>query len=251
MFVFDEIEGKRILKSTLLKDVKHFFTTREIPLSNGSLNDLKDTCTENRIIVSKYLGICAENLLFPTQTHTDNVDIAASAKKEYIDTDALVTDKHNIALGLNFADCVPVILWDKILNVGGIAHAGWRGTAKKIAEKTVITLCEKYGSKPANILAAIGPAIGKEFFSVDLNVFEQLKNSLPLKYDNYWDYSKEENKYYLDLKYMNYLQLREVGVEKIDLCGYCTCASNDIFFSYRKENGLTARHSAVLKLEEQ
>ena len=54
---------------------------------------------------------------------------------------------------------------------------------------------------------------------------------------------------YIDLKLLNYSQLEEIGIKNIDICSYCTCCMSDIFFSYRKENGITARHSAVLRIK--
>ena len=62
-------------------------------------------------------------------------------------------------------------------------------------------------------------------------------------------YEKKYSKYYIDLKELNNIQLQELGVENIDLCSYCTCCMSDIFFSYRKEKGITARHSAIIKIK--
>ena len=245
MFVFDEINGKRILKSTMLEGVEHFFTTKDIPIAAGSLTDLDDICKKNREVVCEYLGV--SELINPVQKHTDNIALAAPGK-DFDNTDALVLGDSEFAIFLNFADCVPVILWDENLNKGAIAHAGWRGTEMHIVPKTVEFMKELYGTKPENIIAAIGPAISMKHFEVDEPVFLRLMGCVDQ--DGFWEETGHDDKYRIDLKKLNKIQLEETGVSRIDLCGYCTYDLNDIFFSYRKECGNTARHSAVLKLKE-
>ena len=94
------------------------------------------------------------------------------------------------------------------------------------------------------ITALIGPAIGKCCFETAEDVFNQLINDK----EETNLYEKKNNKYFIDLKQINYNQLTETGVKNIDICSYCTCCMSDIFFSYRKENGITARHSAIIKI---
>ena len=146
---------------------------------------------------------------------------------------------------MNFADCVPIILYSKLDNIGAIIHAGWKGTALEITKKTVEKL-NNIGIKSENITALIGPSIGKCCFCVDEDVF----NKLITDKSNVSFYEKKGNKFYIDLKLLNNSQLLNTGVKEIDICSYCTCCMSDIFFSYRKENGITARHSAVIKIKE-
>ena len=105
-----------------------------------------------------------------------------------------------------------------------------------------------YSTEPQNITALIGPAISGINYQVDKDVFEQIEKTLKKNYDDYYSYDEKSNKYNLDLKTVNYHQLEELGVLRIDKCNYCTYDSVDVFFSYRKEHGNTARHSAILKL---
>ena len=245
MFVFEEINGKKVLKSTMLEGVEHFFTTRELPLFHGDKPELAEECAKNCEIVKNFLNV--KYLIKPVQKHTSNIERAQSGM-DFESVDALVVDDKNIAIYLNFADCVPVILWDEKLNKGAIAHAGWRGTEMHIVPKTVEFMKELYGSKPSDIVAAIGPAISKERFEVDEPVFLRLMGCVDR--DGFWEEAGHDDKYLIDLKLLNKIQLEETGVNRIDLCGYCTYDCNDIFFSYRKESGNTARHSAVLKLKE-
>ena len=108
-----------------------------------------------------------------------------------------------------------------------------------------------YSTEPKNITALIGPAISMNNYQVGDDVFIQIKSSLKLQYNDFYRFDKIANKYNVDLKTVNLHQLEELGVSRIDKCNYCTYDSIDVFFSYRRENGKTARHSAILKLIEQ
>ena len=240
MFYFEKIDGKRILKSDLIKDVEAFFTTREICLKSQEF----DT-TENKKIIAKYLNISPENLISPTQTHSANIDVAIETRQNYPDTDALILTEKDLGIFLNFADCTPVILYDKKQNIGAIAHAGWRGTAQKIAPLTVEKMGTNFNSKRKDIIAIIGPAIGFCCYSVGEEVYEKLKATVK----NFDELSEiREGNIFVDLKNINKRQLEEIGIQEIDVCPYCTVCDNDKFFSYRNENATTSRHSAVLKL---
>lgn len=240
MFYFEKIDGKRILKSDLIKDVEAFFTTREICLKSQEF----DT-TENKKIIAKYLNISPENLISPTQTHSANIDVAIETRQNYPDTDALILTEKDLGIFLNFADCTPVILYDKKQNIGAIAHAGWRGTAQKIAPLTVEKMGTNFNSKPKDIIAIIGPAIGFCCYNVGEEVYEKLKATVK----NFDELSEiREGNIFVDLKNINKRQLEEIGIQEIDVCPYCTVCDNDKFFSYRNENATTSRHSAVLKL---
>lgn len=248
MFKFEAINNKRVLKSDILTSAEHFFTTRESVVTPKELSFLEPLCRKNLEDISDYLNIEKENIICPVQTHSSNICIAKKGG-QYPDTDALITEDADIAILLNFADCTPVILFDEVNNIGAIAHAGWRGTAASIAVKTVNFMNKRYGTKPENVTAIIGPAISMKNYQVDKPVFDAVTNTLNQKYDDYFVFDEIENKYNLDLKTVNFHQLKELGLLRIDKCDYCTYDSVDVFFSYRKEHGNTARHSAVLKLK--
>src|SRR5574344_133243 len=247
MFRFETIHNKRIMKSEIIKGCECFFTTRESVVTAKDLKNLEKSAQENLAQIADYLGVQQDNIIIPQQTHSCNISIAQKGQI-YLNTDALVTDRADIALLLNFADCTPVIIYDEIKNIGAVAHAGWRGTAQSIVAKTVRFMNEQYKTEPSDISAIIGPAISMKNYQVDENVYKQIKATLNNDYDDYYTYDSTCNKYNIDLKTVNEHQLEELGVKRIDKCKYCTYDSNDIFFSYRKESGITARHSAILKL---
>ena len=147
---------------------------------------------------------------------------------------------------MNFADCTPVIIYDKKLNIGAVSHAGWRGTAGKISVLTVRKMVEEFGSKLTDLKAAIGPAISFCCYNVGEDVLEKLLSTISHT-EGVWE--NRNGEYFVDLKEINRRQLNEAGVEQVDVCPYCTVCDNDMFFSYRKEQATTNRHSAVLKLK--
>lgn len=243
MFYFDNFFGKKILKSTLLKDYDCFFTTRDFVLTPSNRTDLEELANKNRKFLKDKLMVA--NIISAVQTHSDNIQILNSDCTLYENTDALISNSEEDLFIMNFADCVPIILYDKINNIGAIVHAGWRGTAQKIAYKTVSKIVETYNTKPQNLVALIGPSIGQCCFETGEDAFSQL-----IKKDKHNQYYKKVgDKYFIDLKQLNKQQLLDCGLIEIDICDYCTCCMSDIFFSYRKEKGITARHSAVVKIK--
>lgn len=215
MFYFDEIFGKKILRSDYLESVNAFFTTRA---------GMDFSLFESRKIIS------------PMQTHSDNIEIVDD-RVEYPDTDALILKNDKDLIYLRFADCTPLIFYDTKQKIGAVSHAGWRGTAKRIGPKTI----EKMESDPKDVIAVIGPAISICCYEVS----EDVKNQLLSTVKNQDGLCYEKN---VDLKNINARQLEEMGVSKIDICPYCTSCNNDLFYSYRKENATTKRHYAALKL---
>ena len=212
MFYFDENNSYKVLKSSLL-EIDHFFTTRGV-------------------IVDDLLP----NYISPQQTHSDHIEIV-DERIEYPDTDGLIITQKNIPIALRFADCTPLIFYDTKQKIGAISHAGWRGTAQKIGPKTI----KKMNSNPSNIIAIIGPAIGLCCYEVSLEVRMELLETIT-------DTSGLTQGKNVDLKQINARQLQEIGITEIDICPYCTSCNNDLFYSYRKENGTSERHYAMLRL---
>ena len=192
-------------------------------------------------IIENYLG---NNLISPTQTHSANIQIVKPLVKNYPDTDGLILIDNSQAIFLNFADCVPLIFYDKKQNIGAISHAGWRGTAQKIGELTVKKLIQKFNSNINDICAVIGPAICENCYEVGEEVYSVFNPTKTKQEPTLYDRKVRK----LNLKEINRKQLAQIGIKKIDICPYCTCCDNEYFFSYRKEHGTTLRHSAILAL---
>ncbi len=215
MFYFEDFHGTKILKSDLLEEITAFFSTRELP-------DLTKLGTGR--------------ILSPNQTHSDNVEFV-DERNEYPNTDGFILQNTNDAVYLRFADCTPLIFYDTVQKIAAVSHAGWRGTAQKIGVKTI----KKMQSYPKDIIALIGPAISMCCYEVS----EEVRDTLLATVKDTEGLFINRN---VDLKRINAQQLKEIGVRQIDICPYCTSCDNDLFYSYRKENGTDKRHIAVAKL---
>lgn len=222
MFKVKQIGNKNVYFSTKIP-VEHFFTSRDLIIN------------ENKELILNYLNV--KSLICPEQTHSDHINFVEKDKTTYPDCDALILERKDCAIYLNFADCAPVILYDKKKATAAISHAGWRGTAAKIAPKTVL----KMNSNPNDIIAVIGPCISFECFETSDEALSKLKASVKDPKGLFKDKKA-------DLKAINARQLSEIGVNEMDICPYCTVLDNDKFFSYRKENKTTKRHSALICL---
>ena len=244
MFNFDTINGYKVLRSDYLgvdEGVNVFFTTRGCPLPKGEDVTVTDEKGHEKVLsLSPYFDKPLK-IVTPEQTHSDHIQ-SVDDRTEYADTDALIVTEPDTLVYLRFADCTPLVFYDQIKGIAAVAHAGWRGTAARIGVKTIAKMVLNYSSKPENIIALVGPAISGCCYEVSDDVLEKIlgsvKNPVGLC----------EGKC-VDLKKVNARQLEEIGVEKIDVCGYCTSCNNDLFYSYRKENGTEERHYAVLKLD--
>jgi len=160
--------------------------------------------------------------------------------------DALVTDRPEVSLFLRFADCLPVLLYDPRRHAVGMAHAGWRGSLKKVAKATVEAMSERYGSRPADLLAGIGPGVGPCHYAVGPEVVEQTRQAFDGVADRLL--LRREGGYHLDLWGANQAALQEAGVEQIEVAEICTVCHSDDFFSHRASGGLTGRFGGLIGL---
>jgi hypothetical protein len=159
-------------------------------------------------------------------------------------TDALIADDPGVTLMLRFADCLPIFLYDPQRGVIGLGHAGWRGTAAMIAFRMVSTMMEFYGSDPATMIAALGPAIGPCCYRVGEEVVRAIRPTLPN-----WQGAIRPNgdgHFSLDLWEANRQQLMDCGLREVQTGRLCTACLAHEFFSHRGEGGSTGRFAALL-----
>ena len=246
MFYLDKLHGKTIMKTDILEGLTHYFTTRECPIKSKE-PEMQNIIEENRKMFCEELGITQENFIYPEQRHTDTVAVAELGKTYYPEADALILTNHEQAVFLNFADCTPLIAYDKKQNIGAVIHAGWKGTVGRIGTKTILKMMDDFNTDIRDVRIAIGPAISVCCYEVKEDVFNMSMVSVK---NNKGLYEIRDGKIYVNLKEINKRQLEELGVKYIDVCPYCTSCNNDLFYSYRKEGGTTNRHSAIIKLED-
>lgn len=242
MFYFDRILDKEVLKSDILPDLNHFFTTRESFIKTKDKTNFEKV-RKNLEDFKNFFNL--DKIVSPEQRHTDNVSLASFERDYYPETDALVLVDKGIGIFLNFADCTPIILYDTKNKAAAIAHGGWRGTAQKISLKTFLFMNKNFNTAASVVKAVIGPCICFKHFETSKEIAEKLaatcKNQDGI-------ILKKEDKFYADLKEINKRQLLEAGIKEIDVTDFCTVCNNDKFFSYRKENKTTNRMSAFICL---
>lgn len=204
--------------------------------------DRIENILKKREILCRQLGIDDKHLLLPHQTHgtrirniRDTFFCLPSPDRQAMleDTDALITDVPHVCIGVSTADCIPVLLHDSRHHAIAAVHAGWRGTVRRIAEKTVAAMREEFSSAPENIRAVIGPGISQAAFEVGAEVYEEFfRAGFPMEKIAV----SMNGKWHLDLWAANYLMLEEAGLklENIQVAGICTYRNYEKFFSARR-----------------
>ncbi|HEU5367923.1 MAG TPA: peptidoglycan editing factor PgeF [Ktedonobacterales bacterium] len=166
--------------------------------------------------------------------------------------DAMITQEPGVFLLISFADCLPVLYFDPVQRVAAIAHAGWRGTTLGIAARTVQALAERFGSRPADLLVGLAPAIGPCCYEVGPDVLEAFERSPHLlELAALQPHANgRADRWTLDLKETNRQQLQAAGVvpEHIEIMPLCTGCRTDLFFSHRREQGKTGRFAVLVGL---
>lgn len=160
--------------------------------------------------------------------------------------DIIITDKPEVTLYMRFADCVPILLFDPVKKVIGIAHAGWQGTVKNVPMKAAQIMKQKFGSRSGDIIAAIGPSIGPESYEVGEDVASQVRKAFGV--DASGLLNTINSKTHLDLWQANRLSLEEAGIKHIQISGICTATNTQDWFSHRAENGRTGRFGVMVSL---
>ena len=168
---------------------------------------------------------------------------------QIIDGDAIITNEKNVPLLILTADCVPVVLVDKVNKAVGLVHAGWRGTYGKICSETLQSMKENYNTNTEDVVAIIGPSIGKCCYEVSYDLVEKFSALLPNADEKIYEIRDE--KYYLDLWEINTQILKEFGVLKsniinMNICTSCNC---DRFFSYRKHDKTPKRIGTFIEIK--
>jgi len=240
------------------------FTTRHEGVSRTPYNSLNlgtgtldqpHNVEGNRSLLARAFGTTQESLVTVKQVHGDDILIIDELNEDYshflsLEADAIITNQKGVMIGVCVADCAPILLLDEKNGVIAAVHAGWKGTAARLAAKTVAGMEAMFGSKPADLQAAIGPCISACCYEVDKPVRDAfVHNGLP------WDSCATQNgadKWQLDLTAANRELLREAGLSdsRIQTAGMCVSCQRELFFSYRRDEGETGRQMGFIMLTE-
>ena len=243
--------------------VKHCFTTRLGGVSPGILDSLNlganrgddfENVVENYRRLGQALAFDPACLVLTRQTHSDIVravdarDAQGLDHRIYPECDALVTNTPGVGLMIFTADCTPILLHDPVTGAVGAAHAGWRGTAAKIAAKTVEAMTRHYGCRPENIRAAIGPNIAQCCFQTDGEVPAAMQAAFGADAGRF--IRQDGSKYYVNLKALNALSLQQAGVDSIEISDDCTACMPQRYWSHRYTGGQRGSQGALILCEE-
>ena len=222
-----------------LKKIKHCFFSRKAGFSEGiykGLNcgrgskDKKKNILKNLNYVSKKMFVKKDELILMNQTHgTKVIEVTRDNYKKKMNSDALITKVKGLALGVVTADCVPVIIYDLENEIIGCIHAGWKGTFSGIIKNT-INKVRKINPKN-QILASIGPCIGKMSYEVDLIFYKKFLNKS--KKNKKYFFNKNKNKKLFNLRKFVADKLIELKV-KVDHVNRDTFKEKINFFSFRR-----------------
>jgi len=240
-----------------LEGIIHGFTTRlggvsQVPFHSLNLGrgvgDAPALVAENRRRALAALGAPLEAHVEASQVHGRTVAVVDRGDwgRKIENADGLVTADPDVVLAIHAADCAPILFWDPHRGAVGAVHAGWRGTAAGVAAAGVEKMRSAFGTDPADLRVAIGPAIGPCHYEVDAPVAEALgvhpwaPAVLRPGRAAHWQ---------LDLVEANQRTLVAAGIpaDQIWTSGYCTACHRHLFFSYRGE-GLTGRMAGMIRL---
>ncbi len=222
------------------------FSTRQASESNeftlGHFStEQREQMLGNRHRFKVAVGAPQATLVTAKQIHSTDIRSIENHEDAQSDPqpgDALTANLPKVLLGIQTADCMPIVIVDQRTRAFAGVHAGWRGTYQEIVARTVERMQQTYDSRPEDLHAALGPAICAENFEVGPEVLAQFRRKFHYAEDLISN-EQPNGKGYVDLNRCNIQQLINSGVraEHIDDSALCTVARNDLFFSYRKERG--------------
>jgi polyphenol oxidase len=229
--------------------------------------DTRENVLENRRRFQSALGATHLTLVALKQFHSDVVHVFETAPADPRRGDACVTNQSGLLLGVQTADCVPILLVDPRKRAVAAVHAGWRGTLQRVVTKAIGKMQMEFAVKPADLLAALGPAIGGCCYEVGAEVASAFLAQFPdaVEWFNELRTGDEPNPLQwlsmmppghqpppksvrLDLRKANRAQLLAAGLlaKNIFVSDLCTACRRDLLFSYRKEGAQSGRLLSVI-----
>lgn len=245
--------------------LEHCFTTKVGGVSKerySSLNmglntedDKEDVIKNYGLVAEEVFGASTSDMVLSNQVHKTDIAIVGESDRgkgfeksfSYSGIDGLLTDRRGVVLSTVYADCTPLFFFDPVKEVVGVAHAGWRGTVGKIGKKMVEKMVLEYASHSKDIMVGIGPTIGPCCYEVGEEVYARFKE----EFEDLSMMDILDNSIKLDLWKANKIGIMEAGVleENIETGNYCTSCNPDLFYSYRRDNGITGRMAGVISLK--
>lgn len=216
-----------------------------------SVPDVADNVFANRARAYGCHGRANGTLVHAHLIHGAQVAVVGQAHHgQYVGpVDGLVTDEPGCGLTMNYADCAPIFLYDPRHKAIGLGHAGWKGAVSDLPGALVRAMVQAYGSRPADLIAAIGPAIDACCYEVGEPVISAVTEAFPEAHELLQPVTGKSEKRFFDLPRANARRLAAAGIDQIELSELCTACRTDLFFSHRAEGGRTGRFGAILILQ--
>ena len=228
----------------------HAYSLKPLQFSDKNKNAEK-----NYKKICDALGINYKCIIKSAQKHTDIVkDIQNFTNQKFEYVDGFITREKNIALVTKYADCTPIIIYDKVKNIIENVHSGWRGTLQRISQKAIKQMIEKYNSKPEDIIVCIGPCIKQCHFQVEEDFINKFKEEFGdvEKYYKYGEIIDGKQKYYFDTTKLIIDYLIEIGIKKENIFDsqICSVCNAEHMASYRAEKENADRNMNIVMLKD-
>ncbi|MDO8678767.1 MAG: peptidoglycan editing factor PgeF [Acidobacteriota bacterium] len=229
---------------------QHLFTSRQLQLRVNETGWAAATAS---------LGAAPERVMRVKQVHGNVVrvlkrgEVTPASSGERPDGDAIVSNEPGLVLAVMVADCVPILLADRKGGAAAAVHAGWRGTSARVAPAAVERLTTEFGTRPDDVIAAIGPSIGPDDYEVGESLVDAFKNAGHSPQDLAQWFVRRASRLLLDLWLANRDQLVAAGVspDRIFTSRLSTRAHTEVFDSFRAEGEGAGRMAALIQVPHQ
>lgn len=224
----------------------------DIEKYNQAIENYKDLCNA--------ISTNSNNLVKANQEHTDRVKIVEEKinknspdfnLEKYNQTDGLITNKNNIILSTTNADCILLLFYDPKTKTIANIHSGWKGTIKRIAEKTVEKMNQEFNSNPKDMICCICPSIRKCHFEVERDVMEKFKKEFyEFESTEFIEEKIPNKKWNIDTVYINkkMLEKKRLKPENIIDSKICSMCNSNLIHSYRAEKEGYGLSTAIIEI---
>ncbi|MCK4538253.1 MAG: laccase domain-containing protein [Candidatus Krumholzibacteria bacterium] len=210
-------------------------------LGSGTGDDEKSVLANRKAFLDS-CGIAREKLALCGQIHSDKIAVV-DAGGFFPRTDGLITTSPGVALGINSADCFPIIIYSPPERVLAALHAGREGARQGIIGAAFEIMTDRFGVDPAATVAMTGPGICGKCYRVDEDIARNFPEETIISIDGFP---------HLDLRTFCEMELTDAGVSKQSIIhsNVCTCCDSKRCFSYRRDGGITGRHWTIAMIRD-
>ncbi len=207
-----------------------------------SVDDDRNKVSENREKFFASLGLSSDKVAIQKQVHGDTITIV-NKPGNIGESDAMISDKTGFGLCISTADCTPVFIFDRRKKIIAAIHSGWRGTEKRIVEKTIKKLKEEFKSNVEDLFVYLAPSISQVNYEVGNEVAELFDSKYLLK---------SNDKFLLDVSSANYDMLINEGIPpyQIQKSSLCSFEYSEVFHSYRRDGKKSGRALGLIAMKE-